>query len=275
MMNLNDENRISELAHTLRLRALKMAYECGNNGSHLGGGLSAIEIFAVLYGSILRFDISNPLNNDRDRLIVSKGHCVLAYYTALKEAGFFSEDDLKSFEVNGSGLHGHACRTPEKGIEFSGGSLGMGLTYAIGVALAGKINNLPYNVYAIIGDGECNEGIIWESLMSAAHFNLSNLTVIVDNNKLQYDGAVTDIMNMGNLKSKFESFGFQVSDVDGHNVRELFESFSRNRIKPHAILANTIKGKGVSFMENRKEWHHSRLSLEQYNTALAELGVTN
>ncbi len=274
-MNLNDEKRLSELARDLRIRALKMAYECGNNGSHLGGGLSLIEIFAVLYGEILRFDINNPLNIERDRLIVSKGHCVLAYYTALKEAGFLSEDDLKSFEVNGSGLHGHACRTPEKGIEFSGGSLGMGLSYAIGVALSGKIRNLPYNVYVIIGDGECNEGIIWESLMSAAHFNLNNLTVIIDYNKLQYDGAVTEIMNMGNLRGKFESFGFQVSEVDGHNVRELFDSLVGKKTKPTAILANTIKGKGVSFMENRKEWHHSRLSLEQYNAALTELGVTN
>jgi transketolase len=274
-MNVNDEKRLTSLAHALRVRALKMAYECGNNGSHLGGGLSAIEIFAVLYGGILRYDTKNPLDIERDRLIVSKGHCVLAYYTALKEAGFFSEDDLKSFEVNGSGLHGHASRTPEKGIEFSGGSLGMGLSYAIGVALSGKIRKLPFNVYVIIGDGECNEGIIWESLMSAAHFNLTNLTVIVDNNKLQYDGAVTDIMNMGNLKNKFESFGFKVSDIDGHNIKELFDSFSTTRNKPHAILANTIKGKGVSFMENRKEWHHSRLSLEQYNTALAELGIIN
>ena len=274
-MDLNYEKKLSELARSLRIRALKMAYECGNNGSHLGGGLSAIEIFAVLYGGILRFDINDPLSINRDRLIVSKGHCVLAYYTALKEAGFLSEDDLRSFEVNGSGLHGHASRVLEKGIEFSGGSLGMGLSYAIGVALSGKIRKLPYNVYVIIGDGECNEGIIWESLMSAAHFNLNNLTVIIDYNKLQYDGAVTDIMNMGNLRGKFESFGFQVSDVDGHNVKELYESLGCERTKPHAILANTIKGKGVTFMENRKEWHHSRLSLEQYNVALSELGVIN
>lgn len=235
-MNLTDEKRISALAHTLRLRALRMAYDCGNNGSHLGGGLSTIEIFAVLYGGILRFDANKPLDQNRDRLIISKGHCVLAYYTALKEAGFLSEDDLKLFEVNGSGLHGHACRTPEKGIEFSGGSLGMGLSYAIGIALSGKIRKLPYNVYVIIGDGECNEGIIWESLMSASHFNLTNLTVIVDYNKLQYDGALTDIMNMGNLRSKFESFGFHVSDVDGHNIKELYEALEEKKHHAGQVL---------------------------------------
>jgi transketolase len=189
----------------------------------------------------------------------------------LNEFGFLNDEELASFETNGSMLHGHSTRDVKRGIEFSGGSLGLGLSYAIGVALAGKLNNRSYRVYAIIGDGECNEGIIWEAFMSAAHFNLDNLTVIIDHNKLQYDGDVTKIMNMGNLKAKLNAFGFYTIEVDGHNICQLIEAF-QNRIsgKPHAIVAHTVKGKGVSFMENKKEWHHAVLSSEQFNLAISE-----
>ena len=255
----------------MRKRALKMALDCGNNGSHLGGGLSAIEIFAALYGGVLRYDVKNPVWEDRDRLIVSKGHCVLAYYPALCEAGYLSDEELNSFEVNGSGLHGHATRDLLKGIEFSGGSLGLGLPFAVGVALAAKMDNRRCHTYAIVGDGECDEGSIWEAIMSAAHFKLSNLTVIIDKNRLQYDGETCAVMNLLNLKDKLNSFGFFAQEIDGHNISQLLNALSNKQDHvPNAVIANTIKGKGVSFMENDKEWHHSRLTQSQYEVAVAE-----
>lgn len=271
-MNTDIEIRITELARIIRNRSLKMAFDAGKNGAHLGGALSLVEVFATLYGGgIVSVDSQYPKYENRDRVIISKGHCVLSYYSVLNELGFLSDQDISSFETNGSSFHGHATREVERGIEFSGGSLGLGLSYGVGVALAGKLNKRSYQVYVIIGDGECNEGIIWEALMSAAHFKLDNLTVIIDHNKLQYDGEVKSVMNMGSLKSKLDVFGFYTQEVDGHNVCELFDAF-QNRIteKPRSIIANTIKGKGVSFMENKKEWHFSVLSQEHYDIAISE-----
>ena len=263
--------QLKYMAHQMRLRALKMAYDAGNNGAHLGGGLSAIEIFATLYGSVLKFDVNNPYFDDRDRLIVSKGHCVLAYYTALAHVGFLTEDDINQFEKNGSVLHGHASRNIDKGIEFSGGSLSMGMSFAVGVAIAAKKRKLNSHVYVIVGDGECNEGLIWEAAMSASHFKLSNLTVIVDCNRLQYDGETTKVMDMISLSEKFKSFGFNSIEVDGHDVEQLLNAMNnKSSEKPNAIIAHTVKGKGVSFMENVKEWHHSKLSLPQYEQAVSE-----
>ena len=259
------------LATNLRNRALKMALDCGNNGSHLGGGLSTIEIFATLYGAVMNFDLNHPFWEDRDRLIVSKGHCVLAYYSVLNHVGFISDDELLSFETNGSFLHGHATRNLNKGIEFSGGSLGMGMPYAVGVALAGLLKNLSYHVYVIVGDGECNEGSVWEAFMSAAHHKLYNLTVIIDDNKLQFDGESEKVLNLGSLREKMDSFGFYTQSVDGHSVESLFSALTqRSYDKPNAIIADTVKGKGVSFMEHKKEWHHSRLSTAQYELACTE-----
>ena len=167
---------LKELAKSLRLSALQMAYNAGKNGSHIGAGLSSIEIFAVLYGRVLRFDINNRYDENRDRLVVSKGHCVLAYYSALHWAGFITDDDIKSFETNGSHFHGHAMRNLCKGIEFSGGSLSMGMSFAGGVALACKKKGLKSRVYTLVGDGECDEGLIWESAMSAANYKRSDFS---------------------------------------------------------------------------------------------------
>jgi len=273
-MNKKIELHISNLAAKLRNRSLKMALDAGKNGAHLGGGLSLIEVFATLYGGIISVDSHNPKDEDRDRIVVSKGHCVLSYYSVLNEFGFLSDKDISNFETNGAVLHGHATRDITRGIEFSGGSLGLGLSFAIGVAIAGKLNNRTYHVYVIIGDGECNEGIVWEALMSASHFHLDNLTVIIDNNKLQYDGDPVKIMNMGSLKTKLEAFGFNTLEVDGHDVSQLFDAFKNKALdKPHAIIANTVKGKGVSFMENKKEWHHSVLSQDQYDQAMSEQSI--
>jgi transketolase len=270
-MNNSQENYIESIAKKLRRRALKMALDSKNYGSHLGGGLSTIELFATLYCSVLNISAKDPTNVNRDRLIISKGHCVLAYYSVLNEFGFLTDQELEMFEVNGCPLHGHATRDIAKGIEFSGGSLGLGLAFSIGIALSGKSKGLKYNTYVILGDGECNEGSIWESLMSAAHFELDKLTVIVDNNRLQYDGPNEKIMNLGNLRAKFESFGFHTQEVDGHNIEQLLGALSfKSNKKPKAIIANTIKGKGVSFMENNKDWHHSKLTQEQYDIAISE-----
>jgi transketolase len=269
-MDKDINQKITGLSGKIRNRILEMAFNAGRNGAHLGGALSLVEVFATLYGNIMRMDPGNPGNPDRDRLIVSKGHCVLTYYAALHEAGFVSREELDRFETNGSLLHGHATRNLSLGVEFSGGSLGRGMSFAVGVALAGKMNAKNYRVYAILGDGECNEGIVWESIMSASQFKLDNLTVIIDNNKLQYDGETTQIMGLGNLKGKLEAFGFYTIELDGHNVDELYSAFQcTNHGKPVAIIAHTIKGKGVSFMEHKKSGTTGS-DQELYDQALLE-----
>lgn len=262
---------LKKLAKSLRLSALKMAYDCGKNGSHLGTAMSSIEIYATLYGEILNVDSHNPLDENRDRLVVSKGHSVLAYYSALRYAGFLSEEDITSFETNGSHFHGHAMRNLEKGIEFSGGSLGMGMSFAVGQALFCKRKGLNSRVFAIIGDGECDEGIIWEAAMSASNFHLDNFTVIVDRNVLQYDGPTTDVMNLIDLGEKFKAFGFEVIEINGHNCDELVTALNIKFDKPLCVIAHTVKGKGVSYMENKEEWHHHTLTQEQYEQAVKEV----
>lgn len=268
-MNIDE---LKSLAKRMRLRALTMAHDSGSNGAHLGGGLSAIEIMATLYGAVMHYDVHNPHDESRDRLIVSKGHCVLAYYTALYEAGFLSENDLLAFEKNGSHFHGHAMRNLNQGVEFSGGSLSMGMSFAVGIALACKKKSLNNHVYTLVGDGECDEGLIWEAAMSASNYGLNNLTVIVDCNKLQYDGYTTQVMNLLSLGEKFKAFGFHVIEVDGHSCSQLVDALSsRSTTQPTCVIAHTIKGKGVSFMENQKEWHHSTLNDVQYQQALEEV----
>lgn len=249
-----------------------MALDAGKNGAHLGGGLSVIEIMATLYGQVLNVSSEDPLNSNRDRFVVSKGHCVLAYYAALNHFGFLSDNLIGEFEVNGSALHGHATRDLQMGIEFSGGSLSMGVPYAVGLALAMRLQNIDCGVYVLVGDGECDEGLVWEASMAAANFRLNRFTLIVDANKLQYDGPTEEIMDKGSLSKKFAAFGFHAIDVDGHDVDALLSAFSFNTTdQPKAIIAHTIKGGGISFMENKREWHHSVLSLSQYNQAIEEL----
>ncbi len=262
---------LQELSKELRLSSLKMAYDSGKNGSHVGPGLSAIEIFATLYGDVMHYDVNNPNDENRDRLVVSKGHCVLAYYSALNKVGFLTDEDIASFETNGSHFHGHAMRNLENGIEFSGGSLSMGMTFAVGLALSCKRKRLTSRVFALVGDGECDEGLIWEAAMSAAHYGLNNFTVIVDRNKLQYDGPTEKVMNQIDLAKKFEAFGFDVAVVDGHDCDALSKALKKTSVKPICVVADTIKGKGVSFIEGVKEWHHHTLSLEEYEQAVKEV----
>lgn len=259
------------LAKTLRLSALQMALNSGKNGSHLGAGLSSVEIFAALYGGVLKYDLQNKDDENRDRLVVSKGHCVLSYYSALRQAGFLTDKDIQSFETNGSHFHGHAMRNLDKGIEFSGGSLSMGMSFAVGQALACKKKGLTSKVFSIVGDGECDEGLIWEAAMSAANYELNNFVLIVDRNKLQYDGPTTEVMNQIDLGDKFRAFGFDVRVVDGHDVDALAKAMSEPSEKPVCVIADTIKGKGVNFMEGVKTWHHSVLTQEQYDQAVKEV----
>lgn len=265
------------MSKRMRKNALDMALAAGANSSHFGSGLSIIEITATLFGAIMRYDRNNPQWSERDRFILSKGHGVLGYYTALVEAGFVPKEDLLTFEKTGSYLVGHPVINREKGIEFSNGSLGMGLSLGIGVAIAGKRRNSKYNVYVLMGDGECNEGSIWEAAMAAPQFKLDNLVAIIDKNNFQLGGTNSEIMSVGDLAGKWRSFGWDVVEVDGHNVSQLYDVFNKANIhgRPAAIIANTIKGKGVSFAENNNAWHHAVLTKSQYETAILELNKTS
>ena len=265
---------IEQMARRMRGHLLEASLAAGASSSHFGGGLSIIDITATLYGAIMKFDKDNPLWSERDRFILSKGHGCLGYYTALVEAGFISIEELiQTFEKTNTDLPGHPVMKKEKGIEFSNGSLGMGLSLGIGVALSGRLRNRKYKVYVMMGDGECNEGSVWEAAMAAPHFKLDKLVAFVDRNNFQQTGANKDIMSIGDVAQKFMSFGWNVFEIDGHNTGEIYDALSKEAIpgKPTAIVAHTIKGKGFSFSENNNDWHHKILSKSQYELALNEL----
>jgi len=271
---MNDQNeilKIKKLTTEIRKNILKMSLAAGSSSSHFGGSLSTVEILATLYNSVLKHDVSNPLWEDRDRFILSKGHACLGYYSVLCEKGYFSKEDLNLFEKNGSFLLGHPVINKSKGIEFSNGSLGMGLSLGIGVAISAKKKKKNYRVFVLIGDGECNEGSVWEAGMSAPHFKLDNLTVILDKNNLQQTGSNNEIMSTGDLGTKWKSFDWDVKEVDGHNISEILSAFRHVSGRPKLILAKTVKGKGFSFSENNNEWHHKILTRTQYDIALKEL----
>lgn len=270
-----DDNMIEKLekmAHRMREKAIDLAYSTGKGGAHLGGGLSAIEILAVLYGGIMHHSFPAGESSDCDHFVLSKGHATLAYYTALHEAGFFDEAFLETFEQDGGVLSGQPSMHVEYGIESSAGSLGMGLPFAAGVALALKKKGIHRKVYVLVGDGECNEGSIWEAAMGAYSLSLDNLVVIVDMNGLQSDGSTGDVMKMYSMNEAWKGFGWAVHEVDGHSVAELYNTLSGLcSSTPTVVLAKTVKGKGVSFMENVAEWHHGALSDKQYAEAKAEV----
>ncbi len=275
---MNDEKKKYEdlnlICKKIRKNILDTSLAAGASSSHFGGSLSTVEILVTLFEKVLNFKSENPTWEDRDRFILSKGHACLGYYSILAEKGFFSIEELKNFEKNESFLLGHPVINKQKGIEFSNGSLGMGLSIGIGVALAAKKKNKNYKTYVLIGDGECNEGSIWEAAMSAPHFQLDNLTAILDNNKLQQTGTNNEIMTTENLSKKWRSFNWNTIEVDGHNIAELKKAFEEKSKKPKLILAKTIKGKGFKFSENNNEWHHKVLTKNQYDIALKELDGT-
>lgn len=261
-----------QICASLRARIIELTHRTGHKGAHIGGALSLVELLAVLYHDVLNFDISKPRQVSRDRFILSKGHSALGLFAALESVGFIAESALNRFEENGCEFYAHAHRDIEKGIEFSGGSLSLGISFAVGVALSCARDNLGNHIYVLVGDGECDEGLVWEALMSASQFGLNNLTVIVDANGCQSDGYADEIMDKSNLDVRFNAFGFNVTKIDGHNRQNIRQAIaSKSTSKPNAIIASTIKGKGVSFMENNPDWHHGSLSIEQYQQAISEL----
>ena len=268
--NQNDIKNISIFAKNMRLNILNMALSAGSNSSHFGGALSIVEILATLFSSIMK---RNGKKVSQDRFILSKGHACLAYYAALSEIGLIKKEELLTFEKNNSNLLGHPVKNKKLGIDFSTGSLGMGLSSAIGLSISIKKKKLTHNVYVVVGDGECNEGSIWEGALAAPNLNLDNLYVIIDNNGFQQTGSNKDIMNLADLKHKWKSFGWHTEEVDGHNIEKLQKTFLNTREinKPKAIIAKTIKGKGFSFSENDNNWHHKVLSKSVYEQALKEL----
>ena len=275
-MTRNAEDQIKNIknfAFQVRKNILEMAVAAGASSAHFGGALSITEIVATLFAYQMKIDKKNPKWEERDRFILSKGHACLAYYAALCEVGYISNNELKTFEQNDTNLLGHPVINRDLGIEFSNGSLGMGLSLGIGVAISSKRKKKNFNVYVIVGDGECNEGSIWEGAMAAPNFNLDNLYVIIDKNNFQQTGSNKEIMNVGNLKDKWTSFGWHATELDGHNIKDLYNFFreSKNIKKPKAIIANTVKGKGFSFSENNNDWHHSVLSKSFHEKALKEL----
>lgn len=269
-MNLEKKQELDLLANNIRIDIVKAAFVAGDNGCHLGGCLSLAEALSVLYSGYVHLNLSDLEN--RDRVIMSKGHGALALYSILHQKGLVSEEDLASFEHNGSEFTAHAHKNLMKGIEYTGGSLGLGMTFATGVAYACKLKGLSSRVYCILGDGELNEGIIWESLMFAAQKKLYNLTIIVDYNHLQIGGHIEDIINLSPLEDKLKAFGFNVQVVNGHDVEELDAAFaSQSDDLPNAIIAETVKGKGVSFAENKYKWHYGVVTETRFNKAMNEL----
>lgn len=254
--------------NNVRKRILELALKAASSGAHLGGSLSCVEILSSIYEKI---DVSNRTNT-RDRVILSKGHAALALYCILETVGIMSKKDVETFETNGTHLFAHASRNPDKGIEFSGGSLGLGISFATGVAMICKERQLGNHIYVIVGDGECAEGIFWETLETINKYQLVNMTIIVDCNGIQADGLTTDVMDMSPLSDKFKAFGLNVYEVDGHSMEALAEVLNKtDDDKAKVVIAHTVKGKGISFMENTAVWHHGVLNQKKFDKAMEEL----
>ena len=241
---------------------------------HPGGSLSAADLFTYLYFEELNIDPQNPKMEDRDRFVLSKGHTAPGLYSAMAHRGFFPVEDLITLRKLGSYLQGHRCMLHVPGVDMSSGSLGQGVSAAVGMALAAKMDQKDYRVYTLLGDGEIQEGQVWEAAMFAGHHKLDNLVVIVDNNGLQIDGAVVDVCSPYPIDKKFEAFNFHVLNIDGHNfdeIRAAFKEAKETKGMPTAIISHSIKGKGVSFMEGNADWHGKAPNDEQYEVAMADL----
>ena len=273
ILKIKDIKELQNYANKIRQGIIKEVYMAASG--HPGGSLSIAEILAVLYFNQMNIDEKSPQAKERDRLVLSKGHTSPALYSVLALRGFFDLEELKTFRNINSILQGHPNMKNIPGVDASTGSLGQGLSIANGMALASKMDSEGVRVYCICGDGEIEEGQIWEAAMTSSHYKLDNLCVIVDNNNLQIDGEVSQVMNIYPIDEKFKSFGFEVINIDGHNIEEIIQAFEQAKKvkgKPTVIIANTIKGKGVSFMENKAEWHGKAPNEEQYRQAMIELG---
>ena len=263
---------LEKMAKQLRRHVIKMIATAGSG--HPGGSLSAADIVTALYFKVMRHDSNDPQWLDRDRFVLSKGHAAPILYAALAECGYFPVEELATLRKLGSRLQGHTDRTLTPGVEMSAGSLGQGLSFGIGIALAGKLDKRDYHVYVLLGDGECEEGQVWEAAMFAPHFQMDNLTAIVDHNGLQLDGRCCDIMGIEPLADKWRAFNWHVIEIDGHDINQVLQALKKAREikgKPTAIIAHTVKGKGVSFMENNVDFHGKAPNPEQTEQALKEL----
>lgn len=272
-----NEDKIRELkqhASNIRKRCLDMAFNCGGS-AHLGGGLSLVEAMTVLYGDVMNTSDRSLPYEKMDKFILSKGHGVLGFYAALAEFGIVDKQLLMdTFMQNGSDFIAHPVMKPELGLESSSGSLGQGISMAVGMALAAKKKGYSYQTYVLCGNGESNEGSVWEACMSAINYGLDNFTLFIDNNHMQSDGHSPEVMNISDkYTGMLQALGFQVFDIDGNDMKQVYEAFKapHEEGKPKAIVGNTIKGKGIGFMENNNEWHHNRLTKDRYDEAMKEL----
>ena len=275
-MKIDDVEKLKDISRLIRADVVKEVYSA--KSGHPGGALSIVDILTVLYFNQMNINPEEPKNENRDRLVLSKGHASAALYATLAERGFFSVNELENFRKLGSILQGHPDMKHIPGVDMTTGSLGQGLSAANGMAMMSKLDKKGIRVYTILGDGEIEEGQIWEAAMTASQYRLDNLCVIVDNNNLQIDGELKKVMSSYPIDKKFESFGFVVFNVDGNNIEELIKVFESAKLikgKPVAIIAKTIKGKGISFMENKAEWHGKAPSEEEYKQAIKELGAQN
>lgn len=270
-----DKSELLELKKTacnVRLWTIEGVFNA--KSGHPGGSLSAADIMTYLYFNEMKVDPKNPKDPKRDRFVLSKGHCCPALYAVLALKGFFPTEEIKSLRHIGAMLQGHPDMKHTPGIDMSSGSLGQGISAACGMALSAKLSGDDYRVYAMLGDGECEEGQVWEAAMFASHYKLDNLTVIVDFNGLQIDGTVADVAGLADLDKKFESFGFEVIQIDGHDFEQIEQAVNKaksTKNKPTAIIAATVKGKGVSYMENQVGWHGKAPNADEYKIATEEL----
>ena len=264
--------QLREAARQIRIGVIEGTHAA--KSGHPGGSLSIADIMAYLYFEEMNIDPANPTKADRDRFVLSKGHCAPALYAALANRGFFPVEELTTLRKIGSRLQGHPDMTLTPGVDMSAGSLGLGISSAAGMALAGKLDGKNYRVYTAVGDGESEEGQVWEACMFAAHYKLDNLCVIIDWNGLQIDGTVEEVMNPTPHDKKLEAFGFHVISINAHDFNEIEAALNEAKTvkgKPTAIIANSVKGKGVSFMEGQVKWHGSAPNREQYEQAVAEI----
>lgn len=269
---MDTQELINEAAE-LRKEIVTMCYQ--SQAGHVGGSLSSIDLLNTLYNYEMRHDPKNPKWSERDRFVLSKGHVAESLFAVLAHQGYMEKEELKTFSQFGSRLIGHPNNKID-GIEMNTGALGHGVCVAVGMAIAGKMDHQNWRVYTLMGDGEQAEGSVWEAAMAAAHYKLDNLVLILDRNRLQISGCTEDVMALKNIHLKYEAFGFNVIEIDGHDYEDIISAFTiarHTKGKPTLILANTIKGKGVSFMENIASWHHGVINDEQYDMAMKELEI--
>ncbi len=268
-----DYNHLKETAAEIRKSIIESVYSAASG--HPGGSLSAVEILTALYFEKMDVDIHNPKKKDRDRFVLSKGHATPVLYSTLAEKGFFDKGLLTTFRKTGSILQGHPDMKKVPGVDMSTGSLGQGFSAAVGMALGLKLDKSNKRVYALLGDGEQQEGLVWEAAMSASHYKLDNLTLFIDFNGLQIDGKNEEVLNINPLPEKWKAFGWHVLEIDGHSFEEIFRAIEiaeNTKMIPTVIIARTIKGKGVSFMEGDAGWHGKAPNDEEYKIAMQELG---